>query len=461
MLSVVYYFIIYKPFSRLGNSAYNNSDIVYRLPISLNGDSAVYESLTPTMLINNNQEFNLRNLMDLEFPYDPISSTPKFIWQTYKTDPEVDRNFNPQYKTFMRSWKNKLKYDTRADLDMPENGLKFSDLKNNEWIYYYLSDDEVENFVERTFKNLKPIIWAFQEMPLSILKADFFRYLIMYARGGIYTDVDTILMKSLPQWPGNNFHFLKDIVSNQEDRFFYENKNSEKQLPNTYDMINTPGLVLGIEADPDRKDWNEYYARRIQFCQWTIQAKPGHPILRELILNITSTTLASAKLKNSDIKSKILFEDSNTSKYKVHDRNKHSKSDNEKTANNVDGTDIMNWTGPGVFTDTITEYFDYLIKNYNNVNIFNKNLNLKHVEGNDDSKKSTQKFKSQIIDSLAQLKLNWGFFSLLQKPILVSDVAILPITAFSPDVGHMGSKSSESEDCLVKHHFSGTWKKKD
>ncbi|OBA28617.1 hypothetical protein HANVADRAFT_51490 [Hanseniaspora valbyensis NRRL Y-1626] len=410
LISVFYYFIFYKPFSQLGNTTVDKPDLVYKLPTSLNKDSTIYKPLTPSSIIHNNQEYDLRNLMDLEFPYDPISSTPKFIWQTYKTNPKTDANFKPQYKTFMKSWEEKLKYDTRINLDLPTNGLKFSDLKNNEWIYYYLSDDDVEGFVERTFKNLEPIVWAFKEMPLSILKADFFRYLILYARGGIYSDVDTVLMKSLPEWPGNNFHFLEELVSDQENRFTYENTKSNEQLPNTYDMINTPGLVLGIEADPDRPDWNEYYARRIQFCQWTIQAKPGHPILRELILNITATTLASSKLKNSSIKSKIMFDNDNLTKYKVQRRNKNNNNQQPKTSKNVDGTDIMNWTGPGIFTDAVTEYLEYLINNYNNVNMFNENLNLKHTDGANDSKKSTKKFKLQIDEAISKLELDWGFF---------------------------------------------------
>jgi mannosyltransferase OCH1-like enzyme len=41
------------------------------------------------------------------------------------------------------------------------------------------------------------------------------------------------------------------------------------------------GLIVGIEADPDRDDWHDWYSRRLQFCQWTLVSKPGHPILRE------------------------------------------------------------------------------------------------------------------------------------------------------------------------------------
>lgn len=453
---VGYYFIIFNPFSTLGKQKPEVTH--YFLPKSLNAESPLYKPTTADFFKNKNSDLDLRSLMDLEFPYDPLSSTPKFIWQTHKNNPDTDPNFREDHKLYMKSWQKKLKYDARMPLDSPQNGLKYSDPKNNEWIYYYLTDEDVNHFVETTFADLEPIVWAFKTLPTGILKADFFRYLIIYARGGIYSDVDTTLMKSLPDWAGNNYKFIEELVKDSKDRFVYSGPATSEEMPPAYDMLNTPGLVVGIEADADRPDWAQYFARRVQLCQWTIQAKPGHPVLRELILNITSTTLASSTLVSSSIKSRIKFDEDHLHEYKIQNRNTRFPSNDQKHAKNVDGTDIMNWTGPGVFTDTIYEYLEYLINNYKHVNIFNKNLNIQHHEGDDDSKKSTQKFKTRITESFQKLRIDWGFYSLMQRPILLSDIAILPITAFSPDVGHMGAKSSNSEDCYVKHYFSGSWK---
>ncbi|KAF0274307.1 hypothetical protein FOG51_00758 [Hanseniaspora uvarum] len=456
LIFTAYYFIIYSPFSTLGKKQAEVSH--YFLPKSLNAQSTLYKPVTVDSLKQRSGDFDLRSLMDLEFPYDPLSSTPKFIWQTHKNDPATDPNFRDDHKLYMKSWQKKLKYDARLPMDSPQNGLKYSDPKNNEWIYYYLNDKDVNDFVENTFANLEPIVWAFKSLPIGILKADFFRYLIIYARGGIYSDVDTTLMKSLPDWAGNNYQFIEEMVKNPADRFKYKGPDTTEEMPPAYNMLNTPGLVVGIEADADRPDWAEFFARRVQLCQWTIQSKPGHPVLREVILNITSTTLASSSLVSSKIKSKIKFDQDHIQEYKIQNRHKHFQGNEQKTSKNVDGTDIMNWTGPGLFTDTICEYLEYLINNYKSVNIFNKNLNIEHHEGDDDSRKSTKKFHTRIVESFSKLRIDWGFYSLMQRPILIADVAILPITAFSPDVGHMGAKSSNSEDCYVKHHFSGSWK---
>ncbi|KAK0613131.1 glycosyltransferase family 32 protein [Bombardia bombarda] len=85
------------------------------------------------------------------------------------------------------------------------------------------------------------------------------------------------------------------------------------------------GLVIGIEADPDRPDWKEWYSRRIQFCQWTIQSKPGHPVLREVVTYITNQTLQAkrdGKLRD------------------INDKN------------------VIEFTGPAVWTDIIFRYFN-------------------------------------------------------------------------------------------------------
>jgi alpha 1,6-mannosyltransferase len=83
-------------------------------------------------------------------------------------------------------------------------------------------------------------------------------------------------------------------------------------------------MVIGIEADPDRPDWDKWYSRRIQFCQWTIQSKPGHPVLVEVVANITQETL---KRKTEGKLSK-------------------------------DYKGIVEFTGPAVWTDTIFSYFN-------------------------------------------------------------------------------------------------------
>lgn len=112
------------------------------------------------------------------------------------------------------------------------------------------------------------------------------------------------------------------------------------------------GLVIGIEADPDRPDWAQWYSRRIQFCQWTIQAKPGHPILREIVANITLTTLEKKR----------------TGKLRYFDDRK-----------------VVDFTGPAVWTDTV---FDYMNDgHYFDLNTGNGNITWRDFTGMTASKK--------------------------------------------------------------------------
>lgn len=77
---------------------------------------------------------------------------------------------------------------------------------------------------------------------------------------------------------------------------------------------------------------------------------------------------------------------------------------------------IMEWTGPGVFTDTVLSY-------------------LKEKHGIEDSDLSGTK-----------------------ESLLFGDILVLPITGFSPGVGHMGSLSPSDPHAFVEHHFAGQWK---
>lgn len=130
-------------------------------------------------------------------------------------------------------------------------------------------------------------------MPLPVLQADFFfGYLVFLARGGIYSDINTQALKPTTEWQPEKFN------------------------------RSTVGLVVGIEADAtSRQDWSEWYSRRIEFCQRTIQSKPGHPALRDLVATITEDTLRMKRLGILNPK-------------------KMDKS-------------VVEYTGPAVFTDTL------------------------------------------------------------------------------------------------------------
>lgn len=288
------------------------------------------------------QGSSLREKLAYTFPYETYKKFPAFIWQT---------------------WKDEITDETPESIRQP---IRTWTEKNPSFVHEVLTDDAAAMFVQHLYAQIPEVVEAYKAMPKNILRADFFRYLVLLARGGVYSDVDTEDLKPIPNW-------IPDEVS-----------------------PSTVGLIVGIEADPDRPDWKEWYARRIQLCQWTIQAKPGHPVLRDIVARIVEKTLA--KQRGGTL---------------------------ELPGDKSDGSEIMDWTGPGVWTDAVFDYFN-------------------------DRKKSGLKSQVGIKD----------FFN-LKAPKHVSDVLVLPVTSFSPGVDQFGAKDTDDPLAFVKHLFSGSWKPED
>ncbi|KAL4961792.1 glycosyltransferase family 32 protein [Aspergillus stella-maris] len=283
----------------------------------------------------------LRERLRYHYSYNLEAKFPAYIWQTWK--------YTPASVWF------------KQDLRKPEASWTE---KNPNFVHQVVPDETVHHLIKYLYGSIPEVFEAFDSLPLPVLKADFFRYLILLARGGVYSDIDTTALQPVIDW-----------------------------LPDTLDL-STVGFVVGIEADPDRPDWHDWYSRRIQFCQWTIQSKPGHPILIDIIAYITEETL---RMKKAGI-------------LKV---------------GKMDKT-IVEFTGPAAWTDAVFRYF-------NDPEYFNiepgstRNITYEDFTNQEDYKK-------------------------------VGDVVVLPITSFSPGVQQMGSKDTDDPMAFVHHEFDGSWK---
>ncbi|KLU82944.1 initiation-specific alpha-1,6-mannosyltransferase [Magnaporthiopsis poae ATCC 64411] len=214
-------------------------------------------------------KMSLYDKLAYQYPYDVETKFPAYIWQTWKYTP------------------------ANGEFTFREQEATWTD-QHPGFIHEVITDTVAVHLLRLLYASVPEVLEAYETLPLPVLKADFFRYLILLARGGIYTDIDTYAIRSALEW-----------------------------IPESVPR-NAIGLVIGIEADPDRPDWKDWYSRRIQFCQWTIQAKPGHPVLREIVSHITLETLRRKRLG-------LL----------------------ETTDKNV-----VEFTGPAVWTDIIFDYFN-------------------------------------------------------------------------------------------------------
>lgn len=281
---------------------------------------------------------SLAERLRYHFPYSLETKFPAYIWQTWK--------YTPASVWF--------------DRDLRKQEASWTDLNPN-FVHQVIPDDTVRYLIKYLYGSVPEVLEAFDALPLAVLKADFFRYLVLLARGGVYSDIDTTALKPVLDW-----------------------------LPSTLDL-STVGFVVGIEADPDRPDWADWYSRRVQFCQWTIQSKPGHPILIDIVSYITQETL---RMKNAGILKK----------------------------GKMDKT-IVEFTGPAAWTDAVFRYF-------NDPEYFS-------IEPGSTHNLTYEDFTNQVE---------------YQK---VGDVVVLPITSFSPGVNQMNAQGTDDPMAFVEHDFEG------
>lgn len=242
----------------------------------------------------------LRERLRYQFPYDLESRFPAYIWQTWKYLPS--------------SWL------YQEELRAPE--ASWTEL-NPGFTHEVISDDTQRHLIKYLYSSVPDVFEAYDSMPIPVMKADFFRYLVLLARGGIYSDIDTYALKPASTW-----------------------------LPEELDR-STIGAIIGIEADPDRPDWHDWYSRRLQFCQWTLASKPGHPIFRDMVTYITEEAL---RMKKAGI----------------------------LTKGKMDKT-IVEFTGPGAWTDAVFRYFNN--PEYFNIQPGDKNITYEDFSGLDDRRK--------------------------------------------------------------------------
>lgn len=92
----------------------------------------------------------------------------------------------------------KVIYQTWATKELSDgmNKLSKSWKINNPFYKYIIYDDnDCYEFIKKNFN--KDILEAYNNLKYNALKADLWRYCILYLKGGFYADIDTLCMSSL------------------------------------------------------------------------------------------------------------------------------------------------------------------------------------------------------------------------------------------------------------------------
>ena len=118
--------------------------------------------------------------------------------------------------------------------------------------YYFFTDAMCDAFMREHFSG--EIYDAYQRLPMAVMKADLWRYCVIYKYGGIYADVDTICEQ-------NPTLLLKD------------------------------GVGLCCAPEPECP----------YFCQWVFAAPPGSPVLKAVIDLSVKRIHAQAEFKGQHL----------------------------------------------------------------------------------------------------------------------------------------------------------------
>lgn len=182
---------------------------------------------------------------------------PKKVWQTWKTDP---LQFDERDSTTARTWIQ----------------------KNPGFRYEVLTDTNDMGYVEYHFGpgglNRPDIVEMYRSIDATIIKADLLRYMVMYAEGGVYADIDVEALKPI-------------------SRFIPDHRYDENDID----------MVIGVEIDqPDFKDHPILGKKSQSFCQWTFMARPRLPVMLELIESIMGWLADLAKQQNVPVSEVVL-----------------------------------------------------------------------------------------------------------------------------------------------------------
>jgi mannosyltransferase OCH1-like enzyme len=106
---------------------------------------------------------------------------PKKIWQTY----QCDYDELPEY----------IKSTTNTWIEL-----------NPDYEYQYMSDNDARDFIKQEYGN--DVLEVFNSVPVGVMRGDMWRYLIIYAYGGVYTDLDTRCNAPISSWIKEDKRFI-------------------------------------------------------------------------------------------------------------------------------------------------------------------------------------------------------------------------------------------------------------
>ena len=184
-------------------------------------------------------------LILLIISYFQVNKIPKIIYQTYPT-----KNIN-------------------SDIQNNINNLK---KLNPDYEYILYDDNDIINFIKNNYSQHILDTYNSINPEYGPARADYFRYLLMYKKGGIYLDIKSSCDRPF------------DSIINKNDEFILTH------------------WGVGIDA------WQEELKNKYgEYCNWNIIIKKNHPLMKKIIDQITYNINNYNVRKNGVGKTSVLF----------------------------------------------------------------------------------------------------------------------------------------------------------
>ena len=130
-------------------------------------------------------------------------------------------------------------------------------LMNQGYTYTLMRSKGADEFVRKHYADRPDVLEPFLQLKLPVLRSDLLRYMLLESEGGVYSDLDTVVVRSVRDW-----------------------------IPRG--MRSKVRAIIGVEYD--QLDGEPYHgmSERIQFCQWTMAASRGHPIMQKVVKKVVA-----------------------------------------------------------------------------------------------------------------------------------------------------------------------------
>lgn len=219
------------------------------------------------------QSYTNEGLIDTAVEEEQIQTPALIVNQTITTN--MQQNYSSNKNIFMCG---------NDKLLTPEIKLNMQKIRetNPDYKFCYFDDEKMEKFMQEEMDDV--VYDAYMKVSHPVMKADFFRYCIVYKRGGVYLD-----LKSGPKKP------LSQIITEE---------NKDKLLVGTW---------MTYSLLPS------YFAENLHWClfdkgeymQWFIASPSHHPAMKavidQVVYNITVLFPHAYKTFDEKVKKRLFY----------------------------------------------------------------------------------------------------------------------------------------------------------